>query len=92
MTIFLAAALFQGCRGHAHDSNDPGTAEGNDTITTTDAYGRPDYDGFTETPGAGNVGVDSANNDAGGYDPNQGGNRGSNTGEMGGDDRGTINP
>jgi len=38
LAIIVAAALFQGCNGCGMDSDDPGNARGNDTITTEDRY------------------------------------------------------
>ncbi len=71
-TVLVAAAIFQGCRGHAKDSDDPGTSAGNDTITVIDRHGKDRYDNFTEQPGSGNT--------TEGFDSTKGGNTGSTTG------------
>jgi hypothetical protein len=54
LAIIFAAALFQSCNGLGMDSNDPGTARGNDTITTQDRYAPLKPDG-ANTSGEGNV-------------------------------------
>ena len=80
LAILCAIALLQGCRGHATDSNDPGTSAGNDTITVIDRYGKDN--GLNSTPGAGNKSVWTDTTGSGntqGYDSLKGGTKGDNT-------------
>lgn len=55
VVALVALAILQGCNGVGRDSDDPGTAPGNDTITTTDRYGGEKMNNDIEPAGEGNT-------------------------------------